>query len=397
MELSRQVMSIQPSPTLAVSAKAAELRAQGVDVISFGGGEPDFDTPQHICQAAVQAIQEGFTRYTAADGIPELKQAVVDKFKRDNGLDYTLDQVMINVGAKHSGYLVLQALLNPGDQVIVPAPYWVSYPSMVILAGGEPVIVSTRQADGFKLKPGQLQQAITERTRALILNSPNNPIGCVYSRQELKELAEICVRRGVLIISDEIYETCVFDGERHVATASLSPEIYEHTVTINGVSKAYAMTGWRIGYMAGPKELVRACAKIQSQSTSNPCSIAQKAALAALTGPQDQVAEMTASYQKRRDYIVGRLTKLPGVSCNLPKGAFYAFPDMSAYYGKKAGERLIQGSVDLSAYLLEEAHVATVPGAAFGEDRCVRFSFVTAPDLIEKGMDRLEKALAALK
>ena len=396
MELSRKVMSIQPSPTLAVSAKAAELKAKGVDVISFGGGEPDFDTPENIRKAGCRAIEEGRTRYTQSDGIPELKQAVIDKFKRDNGLSYTMDQVMVNIGAKHTGYLVMQAILNPGDQVIVPAPYWVSYPPMVVLAGGEPVIVNTREEDGFKLTPADLKKAITDKTKAIFLNSPNNPIGCVYTGEELKALAEICAAEDVLIASDEIYETCVFDGKKHVATASFSPEIYEKTVTINGVSKSHAMTGWRIGYMGGPKDLVRACSKIQSQSTSNPCSVAQYAALEALTGPQDHVPVMTASYQKRRDYIVGRLRGIEGISCGMPGGAFYAFPNVSAFYGKQAGGKKIAGSVDLSAYLLEVAHVATVPGAAFGEDRCIRFSFVTAPDLIEKGMDRLEKALADL-
>ena len=396
MELSRKVMSIQPSPTLAVSAKAAELRAKGVDVISFGGGEPDFDTPENIRKAGIRAIEEGRTRYTQSDGIPELKQAVIDKFQRDNGISYTMDQVMVNVGAKHSGYLVMQALLNPGDEVIVPAPYWVSYPPMVVLAGGEPVIVNTKEEDGFKLTPGDLEKAVTDKTRAIFLNSPNNPIGCVYTGGELRALAEICTAKGVLIVSDEIYETCVFDGKKHVAVASFSPEIYENTVTINGVSKSHAMTGWRIGYMGGPKELVRACAKIQSQSTSNPCSIAEYAAVEALTGPQDQVPVMTASYQKRRDYIVGRLRGIEGVTCGMPGGAFYAFPNVSAFYGKKFGGKEITDSVDLSAYLLEVAHVATVPGAAFGEDRCIRFSFVTAPDLIEKGMDRLERALGDL-
>lgn len=397
MELCEKIKKVQPSPTLAVTAKAAELKASGVDVISFGGGEPDFPTPAHIRQAAIDAINEGFTRYTAVPGIPELRAAVVEKFKRDNGLNYSVDQVMVNVGAKHSGYLVLQALLNAGDEVVVPAPYWVSYPPMVILAGGEPVIVNCREEDDFKLTPKDLEAAITPRTKALILNSPSNPIGCVYTADEIKALATICADAGVLVISDEIYETCVFsDGPKFVSTASLSDKIYENTVTINGVSKAYAMTGWRIGYMAGPQSLIAACSKLQGQSTSNPNSVAQKAALAALTGPQDEVAKMTASYEQRRDYIVKRLLEIDGVSCTPPKGAFYAFPNMSVFYGKKFGDKVIEGSVDLSAYLMEEAHVATVPGAAFGQDKCVRFSFVTAPDQIEKGMDRLVEALANL-
>jgi aspartate aminotransferase len=397
MELCEKIKKVQPSPTLAVTAKAAELKASGVDVISFGGGEPDFPTPAHIRQAAIDAINEGFTRYTAVPGIPELRAAVAEKFKRDNGLDYSVDQVMVNVGAKHSGYLVLQALLNPGDEVVVPAPYWVSYPPMVILAGGEPVIVNCREDDEFKLTPKDLEAAITPRTKALILNSPSNPIGCVYTADEIKALATICADAGVLVISDEIYETCIFsDGPEFVSTASLGEKIYENTVTINGVSKAYAMTGWRIGYMAGPQPLIAACSKLQGQSTSNPNSVAQKAALAALTGPQDEVAKMTASYEKRRDYIVKRLLEIDGVTCTPPKGAFYAFPNLSVFFGKKFGDKVIEGSVDLSAYLMEEAHVATVPGAAFGQDNCVRFSFVTAPDQIEKGMDRLAEALGNL-
>ncbi len=278
----------------------------------------------------------------------------------------------------------------------MPAPYWVSYPPMVILAGGEPVIVNTREEDGFKLRPEALARAITPRTKAVIINSPNNPIGCVYGEAELRALGEVAAKAGIMIMSDEMYETCLFDGRRHVAMASLGEAIYRHTVTLNGVSKAYAMTGWRIGYMAGPQEIIKACTKIQSQSTSNPDAVAQKAALAALTGPQDQVAVMAASYQKRRDYIVGRLAKLPGVSCAMPGGAFYAFPNFSAYYGKRAGDKVMKGSVDLAAYFLEEAHVATVAGAAFGEDRCVRFSFVTAQDQIERGLARLEAALARL-
>jgi aspartate aminotransferase len=397
MKLAQRVTSIAPSPTLAVNAKAAELRAKGVDIISFGVGEPDFDTPAHVRQAGIEAIEGGFTRYTPADGIPELKQAVVDKFKRDNGLDYTTDQVIINCGGKHSGYLVMQALLDPGDEVIIPAPYWVSYPPMVILAGGKPVILPTRQEDDFKLKPEALKEALTERTKAVIINSPSNPTGSVYTAEELRPLAEICAQAGVLIMSDEIYETILFDGLTFTATASLSPEIYEHTVTLNGVSKAYAMTGWRIGYMAGPVDLIKACAKIQSQSTSNPCSIAQKAAVAALTGPQDAVDAMNQQFAKRRDYIMQRLLEIEGITCPRPQGAFYAMPNLSAYYGKSyAGGKTINGSVDMSAYLLEEGHIATVAGAAFGEDSCVRFSFATSLELIEKGMDRLQAALAKL-
>ena len=396
MHLSQRVSSIQPSPTLAVNAKASELRAKGVDIISFGVGEPDFDTPEHVCQAGVKAINDGFTRYTPADGTLELKQAVADKFKRDNGLDYQVSQIIINPGGKYSCYLLMQALVDPGDEVIIPAPYWVSYPPMVILAGGKPVVVPTSQENGFKLRAADLKAAITPRTKALILNSPSNPTGSVYSAEELLPIAQACVEAGVIIVSDEIYESIMFDGLTFTATASLSPAIYEHTVSLNGVSKAYAMTGWRIGYMAGPQDLIKACAKIQSQSTSNPCSIAQKAALAALNGPQDQVGVMCAEFQKRRDYIMQRLTAIPGVTCPNPQGSFYAMPNFSPYFGKSGGQGEIKGSVDLAAYLLEKAHVATVPGAAFGQDDCIRFSFATSMQTLETGMDRLAEALAAL-
>lgn len=396
MELARRVMSIQPSPTLAVDAKAKALKAEGVDVISFGVGEPDFRTPAHICAAAKKAIDDGYHGYTPADGLPELKKAVVEKFKRDNGLNYGLDQVIINVGGKHSSYLLMQALVNEGDEVIVPAPYWVSYPPMVILAGGVPVVLPTQEADDFKLRPEQVEAAITPRTKAIFINSPSNPTGGVYSAQELRPIAEICAKKGVIIISDEIYEPILFDGRQFVSTASLGDEIFAHTVTLNGVSKAYAMTGWRIGYMAGPTPIIKACAKIQSQSTSNPTAISQKAAVEALNGPQDEVEQMRAEFERRRGYIVGRLAAMKGVTCPNPGGAFYVFPNLSAYFGKKWGDKVIQGSVDLSAYLLEEAHIATVPGAAFGEDACVRFSFATSPELIAKGMDRLEEGLAKL-
>lgn len=396
MDLSRRVMSIQPSPTLAVDAKAKSLKAAGVDVISFGVGQPDFRTPEHICQAAKDAIDQGFHGYTPADGMPELKQAVVDKFKRDNGLDYSLDQVIINVGGKHSSYLLMQALLNEGDEVIVPAPYWVSYPPMVILAGGVPVIVPTRQEDDFKLKVTDLEKAVTKKTRAIFLNSPSNPTGSVYSAQELLPVAEFCAEHGIIMVSDEIYEPILFDGRKFASTASLGQKIFEHTCTLNGVSKAYAMTGWRIGYMAGPQPLIKACAKIQSQSTSNPTSISQKAAIAALNGPQDAVESMRAEFEKRRAYILERLNAIPGVSCSVPGGAFYVFPNLAAYLGKKFGDRLIKDSVELSAYLLDESHIATVPGAAFGEDSCVRFSFATSMELIAKGMDRLAEGLSKL-
>ncbi|MCB2193007.1 MAG: pyridoxal phosphate-dependent aminotransferase [Deltaproteobacteria bacterium] len=396
MQLSRRVMSIQPSPTLALNAKADALRAQGVDIINFGAGQPDFPTPEHICQAAKKAIDEGFTRYTPVPGTIELKQAVIDKFKRDNGLDYAMDQVMINVGGKHSSYLIMQALVDEGDEVIVPAPYWVSYPPMVILAGGTPVIVPTKEEDGFKLQLADLQKAVTDKTKAIFINSPSNPTGGVYSEQELRPLAEFCASKGILMISDEMYEPILFDGRTFIATASLSPEVYDNTVTLNGVSKAYAMTGWRIGYMGGPAELIKACSKIQSQSTSNPTSIAQKAAEEALNGPQDFVAERNQSFERRRDLIMKLIAELPEVTCFKPEGSFYAFPSFKAYFGKKFEGKQINGSQDLADFLLEEASVAAVPGIAFGEDACIRFSFAISDEQITQGMASVKAALAKL-
>ena len=396
MQLSRRVTSIQPSPTLALNAKADALRAQGVDIINFGAGQPDYPTPDNICQAAIKAINDGFTRYTPVPGTPELRQAIIAKFKRDNGLDYTMDQVMVNVGGKHSSYLIMQALVDEGDEVIVPAPYWVSYPPMVILAGGKPVIVPTRLEDGFKLKLADVEAAATDRTKAIFLNSPSNPTGSVYSAEELKPIAEFCAARGIVMISDEMYEPILFDGRTFTSTAALSPAAYEWTMTLNGVSKAYAMTGWRIGYMGGPAELVKACSKIQSQSTSNPTSIAQKAAEEALNGPQEIVAEMNQSFERRRNLIMDLIAELPEVTCYRPEGSFYAFPSFAAYFGKKAGDKVINGSQDLADYLLEEASVAAVPGAAFGEDACIRFSFAISDQQIEQGMAAAKAALAKL-
>jgi aspartate aminotransferase len=390
-------MNVQPSPTLAVDAKANAMRAQGIDVINFGVGQPDFDTPAHVRQAAKEALDKGYTRYTPVDGIPELKIAIAKKFRQDSNLEYSLGQITVNVGGKHSCYLLCQALLDPGDEVIIPAPYWVSFPSMVTLAEGVPVIVPTRQANGFKMTLKDMEAAITPRTRAVIINSPSNPTGAVYDREELLPLAQRAAERGILIFSDEIYASIVFDQREFVSTASLSPEIYRHTVTMNGASKAYAMTGWRIGYMAGPEELIKACNKIQSQSTSNPTSIAQWAALAALTGPQDEVKANREEFQKRRDYIVERLLAIPRVSCGLPGGAFYVFPNFSAYYGKKFAGQVINGSLDLTSYLLEQAQVAVVPGLAFGEDSCLRFSYAVKREQIAQAMDRLAQALAQLQ
>ncbi len=393
MSLARRVTLVKPSPTLAVDAKAKAMKAEGIDVVGFGAGEPDFDTPDNIKEAAIRAIRDGFTKYTPVPGTNELKEAVIAKLRADNGVSYAMDEVMVSTGAKHSLYNVAQALYGPGDEVIIPAPYWVSYPDQALLNDATPVIVNTREEDGFTLTAEAFEGAITGRTKALILNSPSNPTGMGYDRAALKSIAEVAVRRGVYVVSDEIYEKIVYDGFRHVSIASLGDDIKAMTITINGLSKSHAMTGWRLGWAAGPKEIIGAMTKVQSQSTSNTCSITQKAAVEALKGPQDFIASMVAEFDRRRGYMVERLNALPGVRCRRPVGAFYAFPKVSHYYGRKVGGRAIEGSSDLAAYLLDEAKVAVVSGDAFGADEYIRLSYATSMAAIEKGMDRIEDAL----
>jgi aspartate aminotransferase len=396
MILSERISHIKPSPTLAMNAKALSMRAAGIDVISFGVGEPDFDTPKHIREAAKRAIEEGFTRYTAVSGIPELKDAIVEKFKRDNNLSYEPDEVMISCGGKHVLYNLAQAILNPGDEVIIPAPYWVSYPPIVLLAGASPVVVGTQEADDFKLSPGSLEAAITPRTKMLILNSPSNPTGLVYTESELRALAEVTLKHNIWVVSDEIYEKLIFDDRPFYSIAQVSEETKSKTFVVNGVSKTYAMTGWRIGYVAGPREVMAGMNKIQSQSTSNPNSIAQKAAVAALNGPQDSINDMLEAFDERRKYLLQRLNAIKGVHCNVPGGAFYAFPNFSHYFNAKTEGETIRGSVDLCEYLLTEARVALVPGAAFGDDSFIRFSYATGLETIEEGFDRIESALGKI-
>jgi aspartate aminotransferase len=379
-----------------MNAKALSMRAAGVDVISFGVGEPDFDTPKHIREEAIRAIEEGFTRYTAVGGIPELKNAIVEKFKRDNNLSYEPDEVMVSCGGKHVLYNLAQAFLNPGDEVIIPAPYWVSYPPIVILAGASPVIVGTQEADDFKLSPESLEKAITPRTRLLILNSPSNPTGSVYTESELRALIEVILKYNIWVISDEIYEKLIFDDRPFHSVAQLSEEAKSKTFVVNGVSKTYAMTGWRIGYVAGPRQIMAGMTKIQSQSTSNPNSIAQKAAVAALNGPQDSIEAMVEAFVSRREYLLERLNAIKGVHCNVPGGAFYAFPNFSHYFNAETEGRAIKGSVDLCEYLLTEARVALVPGIAFGDDSFMRFSYATGLETIKEGLDRIESALGKL-
>ena len=396
MLVSKRIRAIKPSPTLAMNAKALSMRAAGIDVISFGVGEPDFDTPKHIRDEAVRAMEEGFTRYTAVGGIPELKDAITEKFRRDNNLGYERDEVMVSCGGKHVLYNLAQALLNPGDEVIIPAPYWVSYPPIVILAGADPVIVGTGEADDFKLSPESLETAITPRTKLLILNSPSNPTGSVYTEFELEALAEVILKYDIWVVSDEIYEKLIFDNRPFWSIAQVSEEVKSKTFVINGLSKTYAMTGWRIGYAAGAGEVIAGMTKIQSQSTSNPNSIAQKAAVAALNGPQDSIQTMLRAFDQRRKYLLQRLNAIAGVHCNVPGGAFYAFPNFSYYFNAKTEGTTIKNSADLCEYLLIKAHVALVPGIAFGDDNFVRFSYATGLETIKEGLDRIEDALGKL-
>jgi aspartate aminotransferase len=396
MTISRRVQGIKPSPTITISTKAKSMKAEGIDVIGFGAGEPDFDTPDHIKKAAIKAVEDGFTKYTAAGGTDELKDAVIRKFKRDNGLDYDRSNILISCGGKHCIYNLGQVLFDTGDEVIIPSPYWVSYPPIVTLADAVPVIIETKEESGFKIDPDDLRRAITKRTKALVLNSPCNPTGTTYTESELKLIADIVLEKGIYVISDEIYEKIVYDGFRHVSIASFGKEIQERTIIVHGVSKTYAMTGWRIGYAAGPSSIIEAMNKIQGQSTSNPTSISQKASCEALNGPQDIVQAMVGEFQKRRDYVIDRFNSLEGISCVKPEGSFYAFPNFSSYVGKLFRGKALRDSVALADYLLDVARVAVVPGSAFGAEGFERLSFATSMENIEKGMDRIEKALKDL-
>ncbi|MEL7657869.1 MAG: pyridoxal phosphate-dependent aminotransferase, partial [Bacillota bacterium] len=354
--LAKRAGSISPSPTLSIDAKAKKMMSEGMDVVSFGVGEPDFDTPEHIKEAAVEAIKKGMTKYTPVTGIDRLKAAIVDKFKKDNGLEYQPSQIVVSAGAKHSLYNAFQVLCQEGDEVIIPAPYWVSYMEQIKLAGAIPVVIQTKSSNGFKVTPKELENAISSQTKLFILNSPSNPTGGVYSRGELEVLGEILVRNGIGIISDEIYEKLIYDDIEHVSIASLSEELKELTVVINGVSKAYAMTGWRIGYAAAAPKVAKAMGDLQSHSTSNPTSIAQAASITALEGTQEPLKEMMKEFVNRRDYMLERVNSIPGLSCNKPGGAFYLFPDMSSYIGLSYNGKKIEGAKDLAAILLEEAH-----------------------------------------
>ena len=387
MKLAKRVDLVNPSLTLAISAKAKAMKAEGIGVISFAAGEPDFDTPDYIKEEAKRAIAEGFTKYTAASGIQPLKEAICRRFKEDNNLDYEPSQVIVSCGAKHSLYNILQVLCDPGDEVLLTSPYWLTYPEQVKLAGGVPVIVETEEKEGFRINPEKLKEKVTSRTKLLILNSPNNPTGAVQGKEELEQIGEVILQNKIRVISDEIYEKIIYDGEKHVSIASLAPELKDLSVVVNGVSKAYSMTGWRIGYAAGKKEIIQAMGKIQSQVTSNPNSIAQRASLAALTQGGETVEKMVSQFQQRRDYLIRRLKDISQFSFSRPRGAFYLFLNVS---------RLKSDSVSLANKMLEEVKVALVPGKAFGDDRYLRLSFAASLEDIKEGLDRIEGFLNSL-
>lgn len=395
-QLSDRLNSLSPSETLAMSQKSNELKAQGIDVINLSVGEPDFNTPDHIKEAAKKAVDDNFSRYSPVPGYPALRDAIVKKLKEENGLDYTATQISCANGAKQSVCNVLLALIGPGDEVIIPAPYWVSYPEMVKLAEGKSVIVSAGIEQDFKITPAQLEAAITPKTKALILCSPSNPTGSVYTQEELAGLAEVLAKYpNIIVIADEIYEHINYIG-KHQSMAQF-PEIRERVVIVNGVSKAYAMTGWRIGFIAGPQWLVSACNKLQGQYTSGPCSVSQKAAEAAYVGTQEPVREMREAFERRRSLIVKLAKEIPGFEVNVPQGAFYLFPKCDSYFGKSAGDRLVKDAADLAMYLLEVGHVACVGGAAFGAPECIRMSYATSDENIVEAMRRIKEALAQLK
>jgi len=392
IKLSARVQAVKPSPTLAITARAAALRAEGKDVIGLGAGEPDFDTPDHIKQAAVDAIASGQTKYTAVDGTAGLKQAIIDKFKRDNDFDYAADQILVSSGGKQSFYNLAQAILDPGDEVIIPAPYWVSYPDMVILGGGLPVLVHAGADQEFKMTAAQLKGALTEQTRLVVINSPSNPTGMSYTREELTALGEVLREHPkVLIATDDMYEHIVWEAGSFVNILNACPDLYDRTLVLNGVSKAYSMTGWRIGYAAGPVNIIKAMKKIQSQSTSNPCSISQAAAEAALNGSQQCIADMLVHFKQRHDYVVDRLNKMPGIECLSTDGTFYVFPSVTGMIDTIDN---VKDDLELAEYLIEKAGVALVPGSAFGLSGHIRISIATSMENLQEALDRIERVIS---
>ncbi len=394
--LSRRAASLKPSPTLAISAKEKALTAQGIDIAGFGAGEPDFNTPDHIKEAAIKAINDNFTRYTPAAGIDPLKDAIIEKFKRDNGLSYKREEVIVSCGGKHGLYNLFQVLFQEGDEVIIPAPYWVSYPAMVELAGAKPVILETKEEDDYQVTPDLLKKYLTPKTRAIVLNYPSNPVGSVFYRENLEAIGKLAIENNFFLISDEIYEKLAYDYE-HVSIASMDAAFKDRTIICHGVSKTYAMTGWRIGYSAGPAAIIKAMGNIQSQSTSNPTSIAQMAAVAALNGDQSIIGTMVAEFRKRKDFLVKSLRDINGVTCYDPRGAFYVFPNFNCVVGKKYKDRTVDNSTVWTEILLDEFHTAVVPGVEFGKEGYLRLSFATSMDVIRKGVERIARAVAALK
>ena len=397
MTISEKVKKIAPSLTLEITAKAKKLKAEGVSIIGFGAGEPDFNTPEYINNSAKKAIDDGFTKYTPASGTVELKKAVCEKFREDNGLEYTPEQIVISTGAKSSLYHAICAIIDDGDQVILPSPYWLTYPELVGLAGGETVFVKTDNTTDYKMTASQLKSAITDKTKALILNSPNNPTGSVYTKEEITEIAKVCEENGLFVISDEIYEKLVYGGVEHYSIASVSDYMKEHTIIINGVSKSYAMTGWRIGYLAAPTEIAKAISSMQSHTTSNACSISQYASTTALTAPEGKefIVKMQQVFDERRKFMIEKLSKIQNIVIAKPAGAFYVFIDVSAYYGKSYNGEVVNGSMSFANLALKEG-VALIPGVAFGDDNCVRLSYAISIEDISEGIDRIQTFLSKL-
>jgi aspartate aminotransferase len=396
MALARRMAGVAGSPTLGVSAIARMLRAQGRDIVDFGSGEPDFDTPDNIKEAAIRALYEGFTKYTTPSGIDELKEAIVDKLKRENGLSYTRDQVAVSCGAKHTLHNLAQVLFDPGDEVILPSPYWTTYETIIHMAEAVPVIIPTTEREGFRVSLERLEHRLSPRTKAIILNSPSNPTGSMYSREELAGIAKLAIERQIYVISDDIYEKIVFDERLHVSIVQLMQEAPELAILVNGFSKTYAMTGWRLGYAVGPQEIIAAIGNYQSQTTSNPNSIAQKAGIEALRGSQSTIAVMVREFESRRNYVIERLNAMAGISCFTPQGAFYAFPNVSRTFAKRSAIGPITNASTFAEHLLQMNGVAVVPGEAFGDERCIRLSFATSMEQLHEGLDRLEQFAAEL-
>ena len=395
-KLADRTKLIKPSVTLAIAAKAGKLRAEGVDVVNFSAGEPDFDTPEHIKDAAREALRTGMTKYTDVKGIEPLREAIAEKYRREHGLVYRKEDVIVSCGAKHSIYNILQAVVNPGDEGLIPAPYWVSYSDMALLAGGVPKLISSSEASGFRITPEQLRAALTPLTRVFLLNSPCNPTGATYDREELLAISAILEKHDCLVLADDIYEKIIYDGFQVHNIVTLCPALRDRTIIVNGVSKTYAMTGWRIGYALGPGDIIAAAGKIQSQSTSNPTSIAQAAAVQAIRGPQDEVAIMVREFHRRRDVIVDKLNAVDGICCRKPEGAFYVFPNISKLFGRSGNGKKLNSPCDVADYFLEEAKVAGVPGEDFGSNEHIRFSYATSLEDIEKGCARIRQAVAKL-